>query len=94
MINIEQAGEYYDSLIFARGHHDSESFDRALKNQGYADLYDCNNHRGMCRIDRSFVAHHGYARITPDSTGEYSHIFYLCKPGRGAFPVTYVGNVE
>ncbi|MDX7720991.1 hypothetical protein [Aeromonas caviae] len=63
-------------IVMSRGHHDIHDFMKAVRADGYEYPLGVPEHR--------------WAKVVPDSTGEYSHIFVFVKEGtRGAIPVTY-----
>ena len=63
-------------IVMSRGHHDIHDFMKAVRETGYEYPLGVPEHR--------------WAKVVPDATGEYSHIFAFVKEGtRGAIPVTY-----
>lgn len=67
-------GDVY--IVMSRGHHDIHDFMKAVRSDGYEWPLGVPEHR--------------WAKVTPDSTGEFACRYHFVKEGtRGAFPVTY-----
>ena len=65
-----------DHIVMSRGHHDIHEFMKAVREEGIE--YQ------LC------VPEHRWAKVVPDSTGEFNHIYVFVKESvRGSFPVTY-----
>lgn len=74
-LDIDSVGQD-EYIVMSRGHHDIHDFMKAVRADGYEYPLGVPEHR--------------WAKVVPDSTGEYSHIFAFVKEGtRGAIPVTY-----
>ncbi|WP_279456673.1 hypothetical protein [Aeromonas veronii] len=63
-------------IVMSRGHHDIHDFMKAVRAAGYDWPLSIPEYR--------------WAKVTPDSTGEYNYWYRFVSEGtRGAFPVTY-----
>lgn len=75
-LEIENVGSH-TYIVMSRGHHDSQRFMKAVKEEGFGDW-------PLGHPQKVWV------KATPCNTNEYNHFYHIVQEGvRGAFPATY-----